>query len=223
MPGEGLRASRRQEQAVDRYVVVVTLPEASERSTQTCTGPVVVGRGSGATLRLPHPLVSPRHFEIVPGEEGRYVVRDLGSRNGTVVNGALLRDAEVVVSTEARIEVGPYCVTLRPAAEEPGWTPADAGGRRLVLDREGRRLLVDRGLGIARLSPQEFLLIRILDDEYPETVPSHMLGDVIWGEGRWDAYMLHNLVRRVRRKLEAQRADASGLLLTVPGLGYRIS
>ena len=37
---------------MDRYVVVVTLPEASERSTQTCTGPVVVGRGSGATLRL---------------------------------------------------------------------------------------------------------------------------------------------------------------------------
>ena len=47
--------------------------------------PTVIGRGRDASLTLPHPLVSRRHTEIFE-QDGRLMVRDLGSLNGTFVN-----------------------------------------------------------------------------------------------------------------------------------------
>ena len=46
--------------------------------------PVIIGRSRDATLTLPHPLVSRQHCEIFEAN-GRLMVRDLGSRNGTFV------------------------------------------------------------------------------------------------------------------------------------------
>lgn len=46
--------------------------------------PTVFGRGRDATISLPHPLVSRQHCEIFEAN-GRLMVRDLGSTNGTFV------------------------------------------------------------------------------------------------------------------------------------------
>ncbi len=46
--------------------------------------PVTIGRGRSAGLTLPHPLVSRQHCEIYE-EEGKLVVNDMGSLNGTFV------------------------------------------------------------------------------------------------------------------------------------------
>jgi DNA-binding winged helix-turn-helix (wHTH) protein len=51
-------------------------------------------------------------------------------------------------------------------------------------------------------------------------VPNQELADSIWGEGQWDVYMLHNLVRRVRRKIAEVTEDE--VIVTVPGAGYRL-
>ena len=48
--------------------------------------PVTVGRMSDCSIPLNDQNVSRRHAEIVPAR-GAYVVRDLGSTNGTMVNG----------------------------------------------------------------------------------------------------------------------------------------
>ena len=49
--------------------------------------PSTIGRGRGATIMLPHPLVSRQHCELFE-TDGRLMVRDLGSLNGTFVNNA---------------------------------------------------------------------------------------------------------------------------------------
>jgi hypothetical protein len=48
--------------------------------------PLTIGRQSDCSIPLNDQNVSRRHAEIVPGR-GAYVVRDLGSTNGTMVNG----------------------------------------------------------------------------------------------------------------------------------------
>lgn len=53
--------------------------------------PIVIGRGRGATLVLPHPLVSRRHCELYE-ESGKLMVRDLGSLNGTYVGSQRVQD-----------------------------------------------------------------------------------------------------------------------------------
>ncbi|MDX1944299.1 MAG: FHA domain-containing protein [Pirellulaceae bacterium] len=46
--------------------------------------PSTIGRGRGATIMLPHPLVSRQHCELFEAG-GQLMVRDLGSLNGTFV------------------------------------------------------------------------------------------------------------------------------------------
>ncbi len=55
---------------------------------------MVVGRGEACDLRLTDGSVSRRHLELVLGVGG-LVVRDLGSNNGTLVNGAKVPEAQV--------------------------------------------------------------------------------------------------------------------------------
>jgi transcriptional regulator with GAF, ATPase, and Fis domain len=64
--------------------------------------PAVLGRDPSASLLLPVTAVSRRHAEI-RREGGSYRVRDLGSRNGTLVNGHPIVDAELEPLDELRI------------------------------------------------------------------------------------------------------------------------
>lgn len=55
------------------------------------SSPMVVGRTRECNLILEDPAVSRRHFEVVPKENGLYL-KDLGSTNGTYVNGHKLSE-----------------------------------------------------------------------------------------------------------------------------------
>jgi len=78
--------------------------------------PAVVGRSREATLTLPHPLVSRQHCEIFEAN-GRLMVRDLGSRNGTYV--ANERITEAVLPSGELLTIG--AVTFRAVYDDlPG-------------------------------------------------------------------------------------------------------
>lgn len=62
--------------------------------------PVTLGRSSNNTIHLLEEAVSRHHAELIPGPDG-YLLRDLGSENGTYVNGKkkkehLLKDGDVI-------------------------------------------------------------------------------------------------------------------------------
>jgi len=52
---------------------------------------VVVGRGADSDVVVSHPSVSRHHIELLRREGGSYVVSDLGSLNGTLLNGRRLQ------------------------------------------------------------------------------------------------------------------------------------
>jgi ABC transport system ATP-binding/permease protein len=70
---------------------------------------VMIGRDSGNQLHLDHPIVSKKHARITHSTRG-YIISDLGSINGTYVNGYrlksrsahLLRDGDVILIGPAR-------------------------------------------------------------------------------------------------------------------------
>jgi len=54
---------------------------------------IVIGRAAESDLAVPDPGASRRHVRITRTPAGGYVLSDLGSRNGTYVNGVLVRAA----------------------------------------------------------------------------------------------------------------------------------
>lgn len=208
------------------FVVAVTLPGTPERFTRTFSGTAVIGRGEDTDLQLAHPLVSRRHAELSLGDDGRFQVRDLGSRNGTLVNDEPLRDAACQAEGEVRLQIGPYVVVVSPPSSTISETLAFDAPRissRGRLDKGTHALSVDGQLVIEKLTGLEYGLLEVLSDAAPNLVTNTALGDRLWGKGQWDTYMLHNLVRRVRRKLEEAGVNGDELILTVPGVGYRIT
>lgn len=89
---------------------------------------VVLGRGTDADIQINDPGVSRRHAEIRLMPEGpggiRVVLVDLGSTNGTLVNGRRSSESELVDGSTVRI--GNTTMTLR-LADEPMAQPPSSG------------------------------------------------------------------------------------------------
>jgi hypothetical protein len=87
---------------------------------------VVIGRGTDADIQINDPGVSRRHAEIrlMPeGPEGvRVVLVDLGSTNGTIVNGR--RSAEAELTDGSTVRIGNTEMTLRLADEPMAQPPS---------------------------------------------------------------------------------------------------
>lgn len=207
-------------------VAIVVLPGTNQQYTFTFSERLSIGRADDADIQLRHPLVSRHHTEVRIAPGGHFLIRDLGSRNGTQVNGRDVRDTEVLADSNASVQVGPYVLTFTPPATAESETVLAERSQfmsRLTIDRGTHALLLDGEVLLERVSVLEYRLLEALSSDAPNVVENVPLGDSIWGEGEWDTYMLHNLVRRVRRKLEEAGAPADELLVSVPGVGYRFA
>jgi len=71
----------------------------------------VIGRRQECDLCIPLMVVSRRHCQINQ-DEGKLRVRDLGSRNGTYVNGQRVEEAELSAGDEIRIGPLQFCVQI---------------------------------------------------------------------------------------------------------------
>ncbi|MFM7243146.1 MAG: FHA domain-containing protein [Planctomycetaceae bacterium] len=74
--------------------------------------PAVVGRAEDVALRLPADYVSRRHCELLE-RDGGVVLRDLGSTNGTTLDGArVAAGVEVAVVSGSTIQIGGYRIRV---------------------------------------------------------------------------------------------------------------
>src|SRR5207302_9010658 len=79
---------------------------------------IVVGRKDDCDLNLDHKSVSKLHCVIVK-TDGLLLVRDLGSTNGTRVNGQRIRRAALLPNDKLTIANFHYRILLGAAAEPP--------------------------------------------------------------------------------------------------------
>ncbi len=80
----------------------------------------VIGRRRNCDLWIPLDSVSRRHCQLSL-EDGTLKVRDLGSRNGTFLNGRRIR--EEVAHAGDRIQIGPVVFTLQVDGKPARITP----------------------------------------------------------------------------------------------------
>ncbi len=95
-----------------RFSLVVERGADEGLQVDSVDGTITVGTADRVDLRLTDPTVSRYHAELTATAEG-IAVRDLGSTNGTVVGGALVR--EVVLRDEMSVRFGKTKTRLRLA------------------------------------------------------------------------------------------------------------
>jgi pSer/pThr/pTyr-binding forkhead associated (FHA) protein len=93
----------------------------------------VIGRGTDASLQLDHPDVSRRHAQLEVGPTG-VIVRDLGSKNGVLVDDQRLDDA-VALAHGQTISFGELTLRLNHPASQVSHALARAGETTVTTTR----------------------------------------------------------------------------------------
>ena len=99
------------------FAVVVHEKGGSERREVFRSAELSIGRVQGNDLMLPKGNVSKRHARLL-FRDGRFIVTDLNSTNGTYVNRRRIAQATIVREGD-RIYIGDFVLRVESAAETP--------------------------------------------------------------------------------------------------------
>ncbi|HEV2122397.1 MAG TPA: FHA domain-containing protein [Chloroflexota bacterium] len=181
----------------------------------------LIGRAEDCDIYVRDPLASRRHAQV-RREPWRYVLEDLGSRNGTLVNGVPITqphhlqngDLIMIATSPLRFEDPNATIPMTRdslrLAHLPVWVNAAAGEAHAF----GKRL---------DLAPKEFSLLALLYERAGEVCEKDEIAHAVWPEysGAVSDYNIETLVSRLRNKLEQGGAGADAIV-TVKKRGYRL-
>jgi len=122
------------------YLLITDRRDGGQRRAPVDGVRFVIGKKPSCQLPLDRINISREHCEIVATDSG-HIIRDLGSRNGTFVNGQQVKD-EAPLPDGAVIQLGDFSLLFREeAAKEPARppTPAPAASVPDVAQKEARR------------------------------------------------------------------------------------
>jgi hypothetical protein len=104
----------------------IVAPDGSRRVEPLTGGVVTVGRSKDARVRLDSVAVSRDHAQLVPATDGAggWRLVDSGSRNGTIVNGQIVRDRPLAPGD--RIQIGGFELTVQGPHGSSRTPPAHA-------------------------------------------------------------------------------------------------
>ena len=185
---------------------------------------MIIGRGSDCDIVLPERQVSRHHVQIERDDDDGYLLRDLGSKNGTHVNGQEVRDRPYRLQDGDEIQIA-LCIKM-------GFVGADAtlpleltGPRRgLHVDQAARRVFVGGHELAPPLSVAQYRLLELLLDHEGEVISRDTIVETVWPE---EAAMgiseqaIDALVRRLRDRISAVDPDHR-YIVTVRGHGFRL-
>ena len=193
------------------------------------------GNSDAVDIKLPSQYVSRRHFSI-RFDVDIYYISDLGSTNGTWVNGVrlqpsvehILRDGAQVHLAGERVHLVFHeviCtenVTLSVDDSIP--TPrAEATPSELLVDSSTRSVFV-RGVELAVLPRKEFDILECLFQNKGTAVSRDTIAAAGWPE-RSDEIPNQDIdqyIRRLRLKVE-ENASKPKIIITRTGFGYMIT
>ncbi len=186
---------------------------------------VLIGRSPECDIILPDRQVSRRHARVFrEGED--YYVEDLGSKNGTWVNGqpvhgpVRLKDGD-----EIQIALRFKLAFVGTGATAPlEVAPSAPATRGLYVDTEARRVFVNGREVIPPLSLAQFRLLTLLWQAGGGIVTREEVVQHVWAEEAPEGVSeqaIDALVRRLRERL-AEYDPEHMYIVTVRGQGFRL-
>ncbi len=191
---------------------------------------VTLGRAAECDIVFVERQVSRFHVRIWRDEEG-YLLRDLGSKNGTWVNGEVVRGQpyrlqdgdEIVLAGTVRLGFVHGDATL-PLEGLMIPSRRDRGGEieELMVDEAMRRVALGRRELDPPLSPQQFRLLALLVGARGRVVSRQEVIEAVWPDamGVVTPQAVDALVYRLRERL-AELDGEHEYIVTLRGHGYR--
>jgi serine phosphatase RsbU (regulator of sigma subunit)/pSer/pThr/pTyr-binding forkhead associated (FHA) protein len=158
----------------------------------SCDGETtIIGRQGECAVCLDDPAVSRKHAKLIRRGDG-YYIEDLGSSNGTYINGIRVEGSQLLTETDT-LQIGPYVLALRLAPEiEPQQTdpvvrsqvPALSSNSSLFLSNATHKLkvVVEIAQNLGRTLEVQPLLEKLLEQLF-RLFPQAERGLVILCEG----------------------------------------
>lgn len=202
------------------------------------TGEIIIGRDRACSVVVADRQVSRYHARITVKESGA-LLEDLGSKNGTYLNGdvisepVFLQDGDLIQVALAQQFVffnSDATMPMVGAFPTASSVPVPAGGSSqdqgacLFLDPRSRRVWLLSEEVLPPLSVPQFRLLQALYDQQGKVVSRQTLISMIWSEEEAvgvSEQALDALVRRLRDRL-AQLDARHTYLVTVRGHGLRL-
>jgi pSer/pThr/pTyr-binding forkhead associated (FHA) protein len=188
---------------------------------------LLIGRGPECDVVVPDRQVSRQHARVRRMGEGEFQLEDLGSKNGTHVNGVAieaprrLTDGDVIqVALAAKLLYVGSEATMPLSMEDD--LPAGVG--RLRIDSQAHRIWVAGVELEPPLSPPQYRLLEILVARPGQVVNRDDIITAVWegteSEGISEQ-AIDALVRRLRERL-GEVDPGHAYLVTVRGHGFRL-
>ena len=186
---------------------------------------VIIGRGGGSKacdIVLSGRQVSRQHAEIFV-DQGRYFLRDLGSKNGTYLNGKPVSGVmELADNDEIQIAL---CERLRFVGADATLPLSEiVFADRLHLDSQSRRVWVGMTEIKPSLSPAQYRLLELLCEPAGQVRSRDEIVCAVWSEAEKEGVTeqaIDALVRRLRERLSEIVPDGA-YVMTVRGHGFRL-
>jgi hypothetical protein len=215
-------------QNTDKPVLIIRDGEAAGQRWVLHQDEVLVGRGGECDIVVPERQVSRMHMRI-RREGEKYVLEDLDSKNGTLVNGQPLkgecqiRDGDEIELARA-VTIAFFGSEVTLPLEFVQTTDIGSAGTRLRLESAARRVFVgDRELD-PPLSLPQYRLLELLHEKKGAVSTRDEVVDQVWPESEGEGVSeqaIDALVRRLRDRLAELDPDHQ-YVVTVRGHGFRL-
>lgn len=187
---------------------------------------MILGREEDCDITLAERQISRHHLRFHRQDENTTYVEDLGSRNGTWVNGQRLEGSrelydgdEIHIALAVRLQYSGSNAT----APLPFELPTSISGR-LRLDRESRRVFIRDVELDPPLSLPQYRLLELLYMHGGRVCTRDAVVDTVWPEAVGEGVSeqaIDALVRRLRDRLAEVDPDVQ-YIVTVRGHGFRL-
>lgn len=190
-------------------------------------GTTLIGRDQECNIVISDRQVSRFHARLTAQPEG-VMLEDLGSKNGSALNGALisepvfLQDGDLVQI--AMVQQFVFLSSDSTLPMDQRGKLAGTGKGRLRLDPRSRRVWVGEEELIPPLSVPQFNLLNLLYNHAGDVVSRQDLMLAVWGEEEAISVSdqaMDALIRRLRYRIEEKDPNHT-YIITVRGHGVRL-
>jgi hypothetical protein len=183
----------------------------------------IIGRGSDCEVVIPERMIS-RHHAQIERQGGGYFLRDLGSKNGTYVNGQEVYADPYRLKDGDEIQIA-LCIKMGFVGAD-ATIPLELNGpnRGLSIDKAAKRAFVGGHELTPPLSLAQYRLLELLLDNADNVVSRDEIVQVVWSEEESmgiSEQAIDALVRRLRDRIAAIDPEHT-YIVTVRGHGFRL-